>query len=197
MHPGRRILKLLRTTAVVLSTLLFLAAMGMWGRSYWRVDDVENIRASGLSVRFFRILSERAHLSFSWTQIQVSEASEFGPVYRKTWPHGWQWETFGTDGPPSKEIYSLLGFGYSPLSHRQFSARLSISGRSTRVPYWFIALLSLPLPLLALRRWRRERRIAREGLCPVCGYDLRASPDRCPECGTSIGTPRQEIRVDT
>jgi heme A synthase len=36
-----------------------------------------------------------------------------------------------------------------------------------------------------VRRRRRRRRVAR-GCCTRCGYDLRSSPVRCPECGMLI-----------
>jgi len=54
--------------------------------------------------------------------------------------------------------------------------------RAVTGPYWFVAVCFAALP--ALRGWRRFRPVPRPaGLCPACGYDLRATPDKCPECG--------------
>jgi hypothetical protein len=36
------------------------------------------------------------------------------------------------------------------------------------------------------RAFRRDLRRSKEGLCMYCGYDLRQSKDRCPECGREI-----------
>jgi hypothetical protein len=59
---------------------------------------------------------------------------------------------------------------------------------------WWAALLApafLPLLWLLMFQLGRSRRARQEhrrirGLCPTCAYDLRASKDACPECGTPI-----------
>jgi hypothetical protein len=57
-------------------------------------------------------------------------------------------------------------------------------GAYIAAPYWFLlAVLGLPFILRALARLRMRRRCIQRGLCPVCGYDLRATAGRCPECG--------------
>jgi hypothetical protein len=56
---------------------------------------------------------------------------------------------------------------------------------AARVPHWLFALAFLS-PLHGIWKTRRVRRRLAAGLCAACGYDLRASKDRCPECGCEI-----------
>jgi hypothetical protein len=54
-----------------------------------------------------------------------------------------------------------------------------------KLPYWLALVLTglLPVAWVAMRAMvRRHGRFA-PGFCQACGYDLRATPDRCPECG--------------
>jgi hypothetical protein len=71
--------------------------------------------------------------------------------------------------------------------------RLQGSDVNVSVPWWFlIAFLGLSVALAGrdlCAGVRRQRRIIR-GLCEQCGYDSRATPERCPECGaSSTGRP--------
>ena len=97
-------------------------------------------------------------------------------------PHWWQ--RFDSPGGYSDDG-TTLGFYF----RAQSNAGPTYVGRQRdlifRIPYWFLAAASTLAPAAALRRRLRTRRRTRRGLCPRCGYDLRESPDRCPECGTA------------
>lgn len=61
---------------------------------------------------------------------------------------------------------------------------------------WLPTLLLAVLPALWLHGFIKTRRARRRGLCPRCGYDLCATPDRCPECG-HVSEPRCEPPNDS
>jgi hypothetical protein len=72
---------------------------------------------------------------------------------------------------------AVAGFNWSRGSSR------SGNFLCLRVPYWALAVAFMVLPSIGVSRGMRRRRRRRQGACEKCGYDLRATPDRCPECG--------------
>ncbi len=58
------------------------------------------------------------------------------------------------------------------------------SHRGVTVPVWYFACAASVAPIFWLRSLSLHRKRVRTGICLCCGYDLRATPDRCPECGT-------------
>jgi hypothetical protein len=76
-----------------------------------------------------------------------------------------------------------LGFGFGGLSGPNGSLW------NLRVPYWFVSAALLVPPAAWVVATRRARRMRRGGRCAACGYDLRASEGRCPECGLPFPSP--------
>jgi hypothetical protein len=94
---------------------------------------------------------------------------------------------------PTPRIPGHLNFNQLTLSWLPYVS--TRRGLAILLPIWLpLAVLAvLPIWSLVTRRRTRERLTARR--CVPCGYDLRASPDRCPECGSPSAPKEQALLV--
>ena len=107
---------------------------------------------------------------------------EFG-VYRN--------KSDGKSGPPRQPLRTPRVWDLGPLvvewghTSNPMSAGIWRGADFVRVQsaHWLLAAPLAVAPGVWLLRRRLARR-RRAGCCLACGYDMRASPGRCPECGT-------------
>jgi hypothetical protein len=74
-----------------------------------------------------------------------------------------------------------MGFGFAAFGQANMTNQ---TGYVCDLPDWLFCLLFLAMPGAWLWRWGRAKQRGSLGLCRKCGYDLRATLERCPECGT-------------
>jgi len=183
----RRLLNLL----TALSLLLPVATAGLWVRSYWRADCVSvwnsrgrlsaETRVGYLSVEKSNMWGES--LTGYWLVSAVGPAAQERSAIRRWVTRGFLGFFYATDTRPGQNI------GLFPeLTDRGLRTPAGLCRRDeVYAAFWALCPLSaLPAVLLLWRRQVPRRRRAR-GLCPACGYDLRASPGPCPECGAPAG----------
>jgi hypothetical protein len=176
-----------------LSLLLFTAAVSLWVRSYWAGD------------RFFRSSFENENAWTYWTQDDVRigwgafgfnrivqsslrdgfEAIAEDMLAKSPNPHAFHntWTATYPDFHFRDYDPATLGFKIGRFAHGRSGRRPESYGYEIIVPFWFLAIVFAGLPGLWLFKWSRRRKRSRIGLCSKCGYDLRATPERCPECG--------------
>ena len=164
--------------AAALSLLLCVAICTLWVRSYWRYDEIGGTRRErvGLSGEHLSlgVVSEAGQLDFNsqWyveNRVVVSDWPADGTV---EWRRGW------SVMPAVRGRYnhvSQWGFHYGSIR------RPDLVSRSVLVPHWFVVGLTGVAGVGF--QWSRYRGRRARGRCLGCGYDLRATPDRCPECG--------------
>lgn len=86
---------------------------------------------------------------------------------------------------PRRDWRTML-FGFR-VKHRRLAPPRpgeAVTATVVALPLWAPLLITAVLPARQLMRWQRRRIRVKLGQCLGCGYDLRASIDRCPECGT-------------
>lgn len=182
------------TISAALSLVLGAVAAVLWVRSYWGMDSVERLRRISTTANSF---TDSSH-SLVWARGAVRwSASERSVSWHspKQAPLGgageftqWNWGRAATWGPiwQTRDERSWLSRrGFYTFNYELFKSFGDERVRGFSVPAWLPVLALAVLPALWVRKVMvPARRIAR-GRCPSCGYDLRATPERCPECGSS------------
>ncbi len=171
----------------VLSLVLCVATVGCWVRSYWCQEEIPFL-AKPNATCFFG--DWRGRLELTRQYVAPAMPSGWGATTSNYGSVGEFRQRGGVRGGASCDPHLVapdafyfghtVKLGYAIISSTKIDHGFDVWA----VPFWLIALLLAVYPMFLAFRKRYAARRSIHGLCHSCGYDLRATPDRCPECGT-------------
>lgn len=162
----------------VLSLTCFVLSLGMWVRSHFIVDEFVTDRAGStwyVSSIYGRILcawgedARRPAPRGEWLYRQHPIPEQIRDMWQDS-----AWKRLGIELRTGEPLNNLF---------------LGTSGGWLRMRWPFIAAVWAVLPVARIVREQRRKRAADRilhGRCPRCGYDVRATPHACPECGMTL-----------
>jgi hypothetical protein len=185
MRGVRRIGRYIVNGLTVLSLVLCVATAWLALSSRYRPRGYELWKGERVLLAYYR-----GALSVSnWVEVAAyfdayhDESRELERRYRaRAWP------LLDGSGDPKEDAEKLGQLNAEIHAEREalLSRQPRVWGRSLHGAFVSsgFSLLALPGLVVACRRRLVQRRQRALGKCLRCNYDLRATPDRCPECGT-------------
>jgi hypothetical protein len=192
----KRIGRYILNGLTVLSLLICVATVALWVRSY-RFEEAACYRSR--SHYLYMASSQRGRL---WIEV-IHEIGLFDSKSHTDWQSGgwvysfsrdndnWPWDRWYSD---SDYYVNRRGFAFvngdrmtpvPPPAQSDLVGTLdAFPATAFALPYWLLLVLASLSPVIKFRQVQRYRCQKNRNQCQSCGYDLRATPDRCPECGT-------------
>ena len=176
------------TAKFIVSLLPCVATVLLWVRSYWVWDHLEFTSAAAPQrapvptgpYEYFVPWHKHSEMQSNMGLITFTRQDHRGACASDAvgFPLGW---TFREE-PAMWFDLRTHGFDYKVQQSNRFF------GLELQVPYWGVLGSTATVPAFWVFRFRKDRRAKAKSveICASCGYDLRATEFRCPECGTRL-----------
>lgn len=175
------------TLAKIVSMILVVLAAALLARSLAAYDEW----------RITRVTSDANGIKgdFLWKSIGVQLTSKHLLIEYLVQPcvypptSRWMVDHYLAEISPRGPLHGEFGLIHSVATYHEEGGYWGPETNDQVVlPTWFVMLVLAACPVYSLVSKVRQRNLeaAPNRLCIHCGYDLRATPDRCPECGRSV-----------